>query len=30
VGEFEVRGRTSKITLWTLQGEGGGEPTPPP
>jgi adenylate cyclase len=30
VGEFEVRGRTSRITLWTIQGEGGGEPEPPP
>jgi adenylate cyclase len=30
VGEFEVRGRSNKITLWTLQGAGGGEPTPPP
>jgi adenylate cyclase len=30
VGEVEVRGRASRIVLWTLQGVGGGAPTPPP
>jgi hypothetical protein len=28
VGEFEVRGRTQKIKLWSLSSTGGTEPPP--
>jgi adenylate cyclase len=30
VGDFDVRGRQARIGVWTIQGGGGGEPTPPP
>ena len=30
VGEVELRGRAASIRVWTLQGVGGGAPTPPP